>query len=556
MVRMLRIMLFSSLPLLLNCPAFADDADNLPAPIDLAVTHLAITVIGLVAAARLAWQAFARDVTIAEAPTIPRYMTSRHQYLLGSITFVLFSCGFFLMLIHDNREVFALLPPGVIPPSILEAAKDRSAPYLAIVTAIGAIYLYLLTKEANWNVLLMMRDVIRLWISVPNLAKDIIAQIRFLLRVPSGAVSRVLENSPALIEQDFRKDRATPDRLWAEICYMKWWLQQGNDSGNDVTFFTEDSFGFEALMADFDQASWTMKALKSGVTAPNAQFADTVKTLHCRFARLVACYLIYRNDSRPELCKEARKFGISLPDAPVLENPLRYWVVYFVALIASVYLGVVFSAVIFDALDGKGLVFAQDPNRLLAWLMYSICNFGLTIVVVLALRLIAHSLGHAINQSPMVTYCWTFVTAFVVGPFGLAVAVHFFGESASQNAAFNALYFHMLRWGLGPALIAVYISYYLDRQTCSELPDIDASVGTLGWRLANCLGFATVTVLLQLPALLTLAAPDGAVWETGKLRFIATATTFSVSLGLALAAQFALSKEVRPDKRIIEDPIM
>src|SRR3569833_211080 len=555
MVSLTRILLFSSLLLLICGPAHAAPADNPPSQIDVTVTHLAITILGLVVAARLAWQAFARDVTVAEFPTIPRYMTSRRQYLLGSAAFVLFSCGFCLALTQVYRDVIALLPPGEIPAGIGDAAQDRSAPYLAVVTAIGGVYLYLLTKEADWNVLLMMRDVIRLWISVPQLAKQIIAQIRFALRVPQEVVPQIVGSSPAVAEQDFHKDRATLDRVWAETCYMRWWLQQGNDAGNDATFFTEESFGFDKLTEDFEQASWSMRALKSG-SAPVAQCADINKSLHCRFARLVACYLIYRNGSRPELCKEARAFGVNLSVAPVLENPVRYWIVYAVALIASVYVGVIFSAVLLDALDGKGIAFAQDPHRVLAWIMYSMCNFGFAIIIVLLLRLVAHSLGPVAGQSPMVTYCWTFLAAFVVGPFGLALAVHFFGETASRSVPFSQLYFGMLRWGLGPALISVYITYYLDRQTCPELPDIEASAATLGWRLVNCLWFAIVTVVLLLPAILTLSEPVGAIWDTGKLRFIATGTTFSVALGLALAAQFALLKQRQPVELMIGDPIV
>lgn len=85
----------------------------------------------------------------------------------------------------------------------------------------GAVYLYLLTKEAQWNVLLMMRDVIQSWISVSQLAKQIMAQIRFSLRIRPDVLPKVIASSPELVEQDFRKDSNTPDRMWAEICYMK-----------------------------------------------------------------------------------------------------------------------------------------------------------------------------------------------------------------------------------------------------------------------------------------------------------------------------------------------
>lgn len=524
--------------------AFADQGNDTASDM-FPFAHWAITLLGMIVAARLAWQAFGRAVTISEVPTFPRYMTSRQQYRLGSLVFVLFSCGFFLLLVQENRDVIALAPLlPIIPDGILQAAKEQSAPYLVIIAAMGAVYLYLLTKESPWNVLLMTRDVIQSWISVPELAKQIMAQIRFSLCVPQASLSKVIASSQAVVEQDFHKDPNTPDRVWAEICYMKWWLTQGHDAGDDATFFTEQSFGFDRLMEQFQQASLTMSQWKSGAPAGLAasQITQAIKELSNRFAWLVACYLIYRNGSRTALRNEAREFGIEV-DAPRHDNPLRYWIVYIIALIGSVYVGVTLSAVAYDMMQGKGLVLAQDPDRLLAWVMYSLCNYGLAIVAVLLLRVAIDSMTGASSQSHLTTYCWTFLVGLVVGPCGLTVAVHFFGEGELRHVPVISLYYGMLRWGLGPALVAVYISYYLDRQSCSDLPDIDSSVSTVAWRLLNCCGFAAISLFLLLPPLLSLTASAGATWETGKLRFVAAGTTFCVAFGLALAAQFALTKQ-------------
>jgi hypothetical protein len=543
---MFRIVLGIIASVFVPTQALTDQGSDAAREILPSLAHWAITLLGLVVAGRLAWQAFGRAVTIGEVPTFPRYMTSRQQYRFGSFVFVLFSCGFFLLLVHENRDVIALAPlvPS-IPESVLQAAKDQSAPYLVVIAAMGVVYLYLLTKEAQWNVLLMMRDVIQSWISVPQLAKQIIALIRFSLRIPQDVLPKVMANSPEVVEQDFRKDSNTPDRMWAEICYMKWWLTQGRDAGDDATFFTEESFGFEKLTEEFQQASLTMSLWKSGAPAGLAalQITQSIKDLFSRFARLVACYLIYRNGSRTDLRNEAGKFGIKV-DAPLHDNPMRYWIVYIVVLIGSVYIGVTVSAVAYDLLEGKGLVLAQDPNRLLAWVMYSLCNYGLAIVVILLLQFAVSSLTGDSSQSHLTTYCWTFLVAVVVGPCGLTVAVHYFGQGNLQQMPFISLYYSLLRWGLGPALVTVYISYYLDRQSYSDLPEIDSSVGTIAWRLLNCCGFAAISVFLLLPPLLSLTAP-GATWETNKLRVIAAGTTFCVAFGLALAAQFGLKKEPR-----------
>src|SRR5262249_20891260 len=146
-------------------------------------------------------------------------------------------------------------------------------------------------------------------------------------------------------EQDFRKDINTPDRKWAEISYMRWWMTQGADAGGDATFFAETSFAFDKLVADADDAATDMREWKSDKHRDRtvSKFPQTVSDLHTRFARLVACYLIYRNGSRKALAAEATKFGIRLSDKPV-ENPMRYWIVCMIALILSVYVGVHLSA--------------------------------------------------------------------------------------------------------------------------------------------------------------------------------------------------------------------
>jgi len=64
-----------------------------------------------------------------------------------------------------------------------KAIQDQSPSYLLIVFTMGGLYLYLLTKEAEWNVLLKMRDTIHCWISIPGLAKNIVDR-------PSNSVAR------------------------------------------------------------------------------------------------------------------------------------------------------------------------------------------------------------------------------------------------------------------------------------------------------------------------------------------------------------------------------
>ena len=126
---MFRIVLGIIASVFVPTQALTDQGSDAAREILPSLAHWTITLLGLVVAGRLAWQAFGRAVTIAEVPTFPRYMTSRQQYRLGSFVFVLFSCGFFLLLVHENRDVIALAPLlPAIPESVLQAAKDQSAP--------------------------------------------------------------------------------------------------------------------------------------------------------------------------------------------------------------------------------------------------------------------------------------------------------------------------------------------------------------------------------------------------------------------------------------------
>ena len=292
----------------LCAPAFAQDAGAAAGTVPWLV-HWAITLLGMGLAAKLAWEAFGHEVVVGNLPTFPFYMTSRGQYWFGAAAFASFACGFFLLLVHQHEAVLKLVEQTkILNDDWLKAASDKSAPYLMVVAAMAAVYLYCLRLEKPWNVLLMMRDVIQTWISVPQLAKRIMAEIQFRLRVPHDAVAKVIESADGLVaEQDFHKDINTPDRKWAEINYMKWWMMQGADAGGDATFFAETSFAFDALVGDFDEASDGMRRWKSDTVRDRAgsHFPQKVTELHTRFCRLIACY--------PHLSQRLRKRSAPKP---------------------------------------------------------------------------------------------------------------------------------------------------------------------------------------------------------------------------------------------------
>jgi hypothetical protein len=527
-------------------PAWAEAA-NASESNNLFYGHVAVTALGVLFAVRMADQAFGRRaLTLADTPTFPRYMTSRGQYMLGNVAFIAFASFVFLLILYLHREVVQVAEVAglPVPKGVSDAIEKNEASYLMIIFAMGGVYLFLLRKENEWNVLLMMRDLIQTWISVPQLGNKIVDEIQYALKIPAGCLPDVIRDSVALSESDFSKDRRTIDRRWAELSYMRWWILERRGSGDDATFFAEPSFGLEELLGQYNTISLAVTLLKAGTPLQPPTTAESVssdlRVLHRKFCRLVACYLLYRNGSKQRLAVEARKFGIPFADEHC-DNPLRYSIIFLLTLIAAVNLGVYGSAILFDLYSGERLLFAlanQEFDRIFSWTMYALSNYGLAIVVVLAVRLAMWRYFEINNQSRLVIYCWTFVLAFLVGPLGLTLAVKLSGHPIAQQLSYPVAYYNMLRWGVGPGLVAVCISYFMDRQLSSDLPNIDSSA--IARRVVITVAFACFTVLLQCSQLL--AATGDPTWSNSKLRSVAVGTTFVVTLALALVAQFGLRK--------------
>jgi hypothetical protein len=509
--------------------------------------HLGVTALGLLFAVRMADQAFARRaLPLADAPTFPRYMTSRGQYRLGNFAFIVFASFVFLLIVFLHKEVVQVIQlfPGAVPENVASAVSKNEASYLLVVFAMGGVYLFALQKEANWNVLLMVRDVIQTWISVPQLGHKIVNEISFALTVPPSAMDEVVGASTAVANADFKKSSMSIDRAWAEVSYMRWWILFRRKQGNDATFFAEPSFALDQLLDEYDQLSESVSSLKEGrrssARSPLATVSARVKSVHLRFARLVACYLLYKNGSKHRLAAEARAFGIPFEDEHV-DNPLKYSVIYLLAVVGAVYVGVYGSAIVYDLLAGQSIADAlttQDVERVFSWMMYALSNYGLAIVVVLAVRLAMWQFGTG-RQSHLLTYCWTFVVGCLIGPLGLTLAAKLNAAGAVAGLSFLEAYANLLRWGVGPGLVAVCITWFMDRQISSDLPNIDTSM--IAKRVFNSFAFALFTLVLQLPQLLTILATGGA-WDTSKLRAVAAGVTFTIALTLALVAQFGLRR--------------
>src|SRR5207302_4912955 len=137
--------LLSGILLLAICsPAVAQEAGGLAANFPWLsqnlpwLSHTAMTVGGVGLAIRMAYQAFGRrEVNVADVPTFPKYMTSPQQYRLGSLIFVAFASGFFLLLVYRHEEVVVVAKVfgEGLGKDIIAAVESKAAPYLLVVAA-------------------------------------------------------------------------------------------------------------------------------------------------------------------------------------------------------------------------------------------------------------------------------------------------------------------------------------------------------------------------------------------------------------------------------------
>jgi hypothetical protein len=329
------------------------------------------------------------------------------------------------------------------------------------------------------------------------------------------------------------------------------WLDRQDEDGVDATFFAEPSFGWRQLQQDFAAAAALIAPLKTGQGAEQAQFASVhqlVSAVRRRMCRLLACYLVYRNDTEADVIARARAFGIQICD-DACENPLRYAVLYIVTIGVSVWLSVNFAAAFFDLVHGAGVfaALAQDSELVMRWVGYSAADIGMPIVAILAARYIGWLVDPRRGQSYLLSYCWVFLIAFCLAPLGLAGAIKLFGAPASAALPYLDLVLRSVKWAITPALIAVYVVYYLDRRIDPRLPDVDHEVSARA-RLLNAFVFAVVvTVLVLPPAAAMHGTGQPPVWPDEKLRWVAIGTTFFVAFALACVAQFALTRvRLRP----------
>jgi hypothetical protein len=546
MTKIIRITVLASMAPTLAYAA-AGPTDYIPHP-DWILFGLA-----MVFTAWLSAQAFDRPpITLADIPTNPKYMTRPSLYNFGKGLFVLLSLAIYALMVryHSNLpQIIKAVNPDWYKP-LKDVIEDKNPSYLLIIIIVSACFLLLLRIEKEWNFYLAFRDLIHSWVSIPYLTKRIVAQINDALHVPETEQAKLPNCRPdwRVHSADFSKNPESMDRAWAELAYLQSWILDQHSTGPATTFFSEESFAWGEINGQFDRLLSLIGPRKDGFPMTEHQSTQLMKDISAhrnKLARLIACYLVFMNSSRSALLVAGSKLGINLgPEAS--ENPLRYSAIYIVALAMAVYFSVYFAAVAYDlfqAVPIERALMDQEPSYVWRWVFLAFGDYGIPVLGILALRYVVWQANPVREYSFAVAYAWIFLLAALLSTLGLSFMSELIGKYAHQWGQFLYVCQQELRWSIGPAMICVYINHYLDRQIDPARPNVERASEHPLLRTGYAFLFTFLVLATAIPSLPAIqqSNPQSA-WDLSKVRFVAMATIFSVTITLTLVAQFALIK--------------
>jgi len=525
--------------------------------------HYLVAAIGLVFAGYYAHNSFAAPIATPEdGPAPPRYMTQPNQYRMGMTAYIGSCLAAYVLIVVYYKDVAPLLElaaPLQFRQLIDDTIKQSSMSFPAVVVLGVVALVTLLRIEQEWNPLFAFRRLVWRWVSIPELVNQTTAAARDNLVVPLDARLDVANDSKNHVDViDFDKDRQSVDRNWAELCYVRLWLTRNLEQGSHFTFFNEPSFAWKALEGDYEAMRQKITPVKRA-PKPEDPFgrevfdtvAQKVDTLRRKYCRLAACFMVFKNANTKGTISDAVVFGAKIANNASRANPMRYIVLFVVAILASIYLGVWLSATFWDLLHpaaAAAMSSADEATDAVAtrWVYYGLASFGAPIIVALILRYLAWSCDAKQPDSYPISYATIFAVSLVVSVVSLALITKL-AHGRYAGMQFVDLLFRDFKWGWSPALICVYVVYHIDRQIDPLLPD----VGKLGGegilhRMLACFSFAIfVTFLSALPAA-SLEARPGSAWPVEKLHAVVIGTIFTVGFVMALVSQFCLVKPANP----------
>ncbi|MDB5408880.1 MAG: hypothetical protein JWL84_3792 [Rhodospirillales bacterium] len=470
---------------------------------------------------------------------------------MGAIAFVAICLLVYSLIAYFHKEFLPLV--AIVAPELYQTIEksttDGSLTYPLVVVFAAAIFVVSLKIESDWNPLLVLRRVVHGWVSIPQLANAFMVMAKDELITPEEARKAVVgdPDAPYVTIGDFDKDRRSLDRRWAELCYIRLWLEHNRAQGSHLTFFNEACFAWQQLQADYDNVRDRIAPLKRGEVTDTNIFADVVEkvdALRRQYCRLAACFLVFKNETRKNAIEDARQFGLMIRLELARANPLRYVGIFLVAIMIAIYFGVSLSAMSWDLLhNDPAAAFGQDPDLITRWIGFALGDYGMPILAVLLLRYLGWTVDASQPDSYLISYASIFLVALCVSAFCLALSIMLAGTSPTAARPFPQIVFACFKWSISPAIVAIYVAYHIDRQIDPLLPDIGSYKNWgMPQRLMSCLFFGMlVTVFSALPAL-SIPPNQSSIWPVNKLRLVVVGTTFVIGVIMALVGEFFLVK--------------
>jgi TIR domain-containing protein len=485
-----------------------------------------------------AHRAFEAPINLPETSIVPpRYMTPRGQYRNGQIAYTGLCVAIYVIITINYKFLFFVL--RLILPNPLDIQNNSLTFPVAIIT-VAALIVNTLKLQHEANPLFWLRRLILNWVSIPALALYIIDGIIHHLVIPHDARSRIAQEPRIHVDVgDFDKDRRSLDRQWAEVSYLRFWLNSRLNDGRHNIFFNESGFRWRELDSRYELCCKQIIPLKQPPTrhefGPSnlSEIVAMVEGLHRQYGNLTALLILYSNYSKKSALNEAYSLGALVELENVRANPIRYVVLFIVAILISIYLGAGLSVGLWDVTHpNSGDSFDQDLGIAARLVYYGLAAFGAPIVAVLMLRQMGWSHDAEEPTSYPISYATVFLVALCVSSAALALTLRFIDV--------------LLITFWSPALICVYVVYHVDRQIGPLLSDIGASREKgIARRVLSCLLLGVLAILFSLLPAAALRAPPELPWPIDELRTVGLAATFMIGFGMALVAQFCLGR-VRP----------
>jgi len=408
---------------------------------------------------------------------------------------------------------------------------------------VTAAFLTAVKNDFPGNVLYRFRSLIYSMISVTFAYGRIRERLLNGLTVPADA-RLALSRDPKLgiASTDFDLPRADPGRQWAELAYMRGWVEERRAVGNDI--FTDRNFDPDGSHHQFIGLRELVRGCKAGDAEACSAMASILKDVREQYARYMACLLLTSSTSRQSFHESCHQAGIDTGPLTV-ENPISYSAIYLIALAVTVAAGPYLSAVGYDLWTGHDLrtaLLEQDVSYVQRWLIRGLASYFTPICFILLVRNVLWRMSARRNHTSLVTYGWILLLAFCISLLGgTLISLFVYPVGAVDWDRVVTVLWGNAPWSISPALTSIYINYYLDRQADPAKEDIVQARQTFVSRVLSALGF-TVAIVVFTILVLAYQHVAGKIWSMEKTRAIVVGTVTLITITLCLVAQFGLRK--------------